>query len=80
MKKEKKLIKSQNILIIGLIPFIIYTFLAGGSAVLYSAGTDKPYILEYIRAFFEYCKFFWPSTILGVIFIFVSFFYKNKNR
>jgi len=72
--------KSKGKLIVGLLPFIIYLLLAIFPAGLSAAGNGNPYIVEYIRGFFLFCWWFWPSTIVGIVFIILYIFTKNEQK
>jgi len=72
--------KNKGKLIVGLLPFIIYLLLAIIPAGLGAAGGDEvPYIICYIRCFYMFCVFFWPSTIIGIIFI-IWYIFSKKDK
>ena len=74
MEEKKK--KSKGKLIVGLLPFVIYLLLAILPAGL---AQEVTYIYAYFKLFIAFCVFFWPSTIIGIIFIIWYIFSKKEQ-
>lgn len=74
MEEKKK--KSKGKLIVGLLPFVIYLLLAILPAGL---AQEVTYIYAYFKLFIAFCVFFWPSTIIGIIFI-IWYIFSKKDQ